>query len=50
MRRWSWQPPVGGGAAWHLLALRPAELPSLMQWVWLRAGNYVTAFEPFNAT
>jgi len=37
----------GLGIYWRY---RPAELPSLMQWVWLRAGNYVTAFEPFNAT
>lgn len=37
----------GLGIYWRY---RPSELPNLMQWVWVRAGNYVTAFEPFNAT
>jgi len=27
---------------------RPAELPNFLQWIMVRAGVYVTAFEPHN--
>jgi hypothetical protein len=35
----------GLGLYWRY---RPAELPYLMQWVFVRAGDYITALEPHN--
>ena len=35
----------GLGLYWRY---RPAELPHLMQWMFVRAGTYVTALEPHN--